>query len=420
MANKRKDSKGRILKSGESERSDGTYMFRYTAANGKRMYIYDKTLEGLRERQEELNKTKLDGIRTESSKVTLNDLFSMWERLKKGLKDNTFQNYIYMYNSFVAPDLGRHRITTLKHTDVMRFYNTLADERGLKAATIDNIHTVLHQVLDLAVKDNYLRSNPSDNALRYLKQAHNFDTEKKSALTLEEQELFLNYLSAEHKYNHWYPIFYIMLHTGMRVGEITGLCWENVDLENGFITVDHTLVYYNHKQNGCYFNIHAPKTKAGIRVIPMLDKVKEAFETEQSFQRELEISCTAAIDGYSDFVFLNRFGGVHNQGTLNKALRRIIRDCNEKILAGSNGGEVTLLPRFSCHSLRHTFATRLCESGINIKVIQDVMGHADFGTTMNIYTDVTKDLKKQEFDHLEDYLDKKHDNGDNDGTSEGQ
>ena len=114
--------------------------------------------------------------------------------------------------------------------------------------------------------------------------------------------------------------------------------------------------------------------------------------------------------------FLNRFGGVHNQGTLNKALRRIIRDCNEKILAGSNGGEVTMLPRFSCHSLRHTFATRLCESGINIKVIQDVMGHADFGTTMNIYTDVTKDLKKQEFGHLEEYLDKKHTDGDDDGT----
>ena len=405
MAERRKDSKGRVLKSGESERSDGTYMYRYTTSNGKRHCVYDKTLEGLRKREDDISRNRADGIRTEATMVTVNDMYYMWLRLKKGLKDNTFQNYKYMYESFVEPDLGRYRLSTLKHTDVLRFYNTLADERLLKANTIDNIHTVLHQVLDLAVQDNYLRTNPSSNALRHLKQARNFENEKKRALTREEQDIFLNYLSRNGQYHHWYPIFYIMLNTGMRVGEITGLRWEDVDLDGGFISVNHTLVYYNHKKNGCYFNIHTPKTKAGERTIPILNGVKEAFIQEEQYQREAEIECTVEIDGYTDFVFVNRFGNVHNQGTLNKAIRRITRDCNEEIIVKSRGkANVTLLPRFSCHSLRHTFAARLCESGVNIKVIQDVLGHADFNTTMNVYTDATKDLKQREFKEFDRFL----------------
>jgi len=119
-----------------------------------------------------------------------------------------------------------------------------------------------------------------------------------------------------------------MLNTGMRVGEITGLRWEDVDLDEGFISVNHTLVYYNHKENGCYFNIHTPKTKAGIRTIPILEGVRAAFEQEREFQQETNIECSVSIDGYTDFIFFNRFGNVHNQNTLNKALRRITRDCN--------------------------------------------------------------------------------------------
>ena len=114
---------------------------------------------------------------------------------------------------------------------------------------------------------------------------------------------------------------------------------------------------------------------------------------------------SGTVDGYTNFVFVNRFGNVQHQGTLNKALRRIMRDCNQEILEKTDGKkEVVLLPRFSCHTLRHTFTTRLCESGINIKVIQDVLGHADISTTMNIYADVTKDLKEKEFGVLNDYL----------------
>ena len=119
---------------------------------------------------------------------------------------------------------------------------------------------------------------------------------------------------------------------------------------------------------------------------------------ERDFQNLVGRECKVTIDGYTDFIFINRFGSVQHQSTLNKALRRIIRDCNDKQLLER---KQPLLPRFSCHSLRHTFTTRLCEAGVNLKVVQDVLGHKDFSTTMDIYTDVTEELRRQEFDNLQ-------------------
>lgn len=405
--NGRRLDKNRLtLRKGETQRKDGTYDYRWTSSDGKRHAVYASTLEELREREDEVTKDKQDGIKTEIRLITVNEVFELWCDLKRGLKDNTFQNYKYMYNMFVRSSFGKLRVTTVKKSDVKRFYNTLADEKILTIATIDNIHTVLHQVFDLAVDDNYIRSNPTDHMLKELKQSHNFQTEKRKALTVAEQKLFIEYLQRTDKYNHWYPVFAVMLGTGMRVGEIVGLRWCDIDLDEGTIDVNHTLVYYNHGGGlGCYFSINTPKTKAGERTIPMMGFVKDAFLMEKKYQEEAELHCKAMVDCYTDFIFINRFGDVQHQGTLNKAIRRIIRDCNDEVLLQGEKNPV-LLPKFSCHSLRHTFTTRLCEAGVNVKVIQDVLGHADISTTMNIYADVTKDTKQKEFSALGDYFGK--------------
>ena len=404
---KRYDKKHRLLKTGESERPDGYYQYRYTDRKGKRHTFTAGTLEELRRKEEQISRDKSDGIRAEARNVTLDDMFELWSRLKRGLKGNTYQNYCYMYKTFVSPEIGRFRITTLKRSDIKAFYNSLLDEKNLKIATIDNVHTVLHQVLTVAVEDGYMRTNIADNLLKELKQSHNMGDSHKRALTIAEQELFLDFLRRENTpYHHWYPVFSVMAHTGMRVGEITGLRWEDVDLEKGMIEVNHTLVYYNHAEGGCYFSVHTPKTKAGNRTIPMLHEVKEAFLEEKRFQEFNRLKCKAVVDGYTDFIFINRFGNVQHQGTLNKALRRIIRDCNDMQFAKGETNPV-LLPRFSCHSLRHTFTTRLVEAGVNLKVIQDTLGHKDFSTTMDIYTDVTRELKQREFDNLQEKMDQK-------------
>ena len=401
MAKKRYDSKHRLLRTGETERADGYYIYRWTTRDGRRHSCTPATLEALREKEDEIAKDKHDGIRAEAKNVTVNDMYNLWREMKRGLKDNTFQNYCYMYEQFAADEVGKLRIQTLKKSDIKRFYNLLVDERQLKISTVDNVHTVLHQVLTVAVDDGYLRTNVSDNVLKELKQARNLETDKRKALTQAEQDLFLEFLQSEKTpFHHWYTIFAVMLGTGMRVGEVTGLRWCDIDLERGIIDVNHTLVYYNHAENRCYFNVHTPKTKAGTRQIPMLDYVKEAFLQEKQYQEENDIQCKVTIDGYTDFIFVNRFGGVQHQGTLNKAIRRITRECNDALL-NKNSNPKVLLPRFSCHSLRHTFTTRLVESGVNIKVVQDVLGHKDVKTTLNIYTDATQELKQREFETLQ-------------------
>ena len=406
---KRKDKDRIVLRTGEGQRPNGTYEYRWTDKTGKRRRVYAKTLEELREKEKEIERDKSDGIKAEARYVTVNELFDLWKQIKRGLKDNTFQNYQYMYNTFVRPEFGKKRISTLKKTDVKRFYNYLADERGLQASTIDSIHTVLHQVLDMAVDDSYIRNNPSNNVLKELKQSHVFKTEKRKALTRPQQDLLLDFLQRNHTYNHWYPIFAVMLGTGLRVGEATGLRWCDIDLEKGMVDVNHTLVYYCHRheveKNGCYFNVNTPKTETSTRQVPMMDFVKEAFLKEKEYQEELGVECKATVDGYTDFIFVNRFGYVQHQGTLNKAIRRIIRDCNDEVLLKGEDNPV-LLPHFSCHTLRHTFTTRMCEAGVNIKVIQDTLGHADIATTLNIYADVTKELKQTEFIGLDEFFKK--------------
>ena len=402
---RRKDKKNRVLKEGEYQRSCGTYEFKWRDKSGGRHSISAVTLEELREKELDVLRDVLDGVKADKNNLTINDLYNSWVQLKRGLKDNTFSNYKYMYTMFVEPDFGKRKIVDLKRSDIRSFYNYLADERHVQINTIDCIHTVLHQVLELGVEDDYLRYNPSDNALKELKKARNFEVTKRRALTVPEQELFEAYLCKQGQYHRWYPIFIIMLWTGMRVGEVTGLRWCDIDLEDDTISVNHTLVYYDKRNDErCTFAINTPKTAAGERIIPMLPKVKEAFLMEKQYQEECGLESRAVVDGYRDFIFINRFGNVQHQGTLNKALSRIVRDCNFEILDKPHKKDTVILPKFSNHSLRHTFTTRMCEAGVNLKVMQEILGHADAETTMDIYAEATKELKKSEMDSFAEFF----------------
>lgn len=205
--------------------------------------------------------------------------------MKRGIKDNTLQNYRYMYENFVQSSrLGKMRVSDVRKSDVKAFYNTLVEERGLQSSTLDSIQAVLYQVFDMAVEDEYLRSNPSSNALKEIKRVYNLRPTKRKALTLEEERIFLDFLQSSPTYQHWYPVFAVMLGTGMRVSEIAGLRWEDIDLDKEIISVNHTLVYYKHAINGCYQNIHSPKSAAGNRIIAMQKTVKEAFIMERDYQ----------------------------------------------------------------------------------------------------------------------------------------
>lgn len=359
-------------------------------------------MEGLREKEEKIQHDLADGIRIPECSLTLNDLFELWRKNKVGLKEHTFANYVYMYNRFVRDEIGMMKLKDIRKSDIRSYYNGIVRNGKMALNTLETIQNVLHQVFAVAVDDEYIRVNPTDGVLTAIKAAHQYETPKRHALTLPQQQAFLNFIKKTPKFQHWLPMFTFMLGTGCRISETVGLCWSDIDFESGFITIQHNLVYHDHEVGGCYFTMSTPKTAAGKRAIPILPEVRKALEQERTNQQELELVCEYEIDGISDFVFLNRFGQPQNPQTVNRAIKRISVAYNEAELekAEKEKREPQLLPPFSCHNLRHTFCTRLCENETNLKIIQDIMGHKDISTTMEIYAEATKEAKAHSFANL--------------------
>lgn len=397
---RRKDTKGRVLREGETYRkSDNRYVFRWTSKDGKRHSIYRNDLAALREEEEKIIHDLRDGIKIGENNITVNDVYEMWKNDKVGLKQTTKGNYIYMYEHFIKDGFGRIKIKEVTKSDVRRLYNNLVDTKKMTVATVDNIHTVLHQVFEVAVENCYIRINPSNNAMGDCKRAHNYETPKRHALTIEQQEAFVKYVAQSDIYKHWLPLFTFFLGTGCRVSEVVGLRWKDVYMDEDYIDINHNLVYYQREKGKCYFSVTTTKTQAGTRMIPMLPAVKQALLDELEHQKECGITCQVQYDGFTDFVFLNRYGNVHNPQTINRTIKRISLAYNEMELerAEKERREPILLPSFSCHNLRHTFCTRYCENETNLKVIQEIMGHRDIATTMDIYAEATKDAKVKSF-----------------------
>ena len=378
-------------------------MYRYTSSDGKRHAVYAPDLNELRKKEEKIQRDIAGGIRIGEDSITLNDIYEMWKHDKNTLKETTRSNYVYMYEHFVQDDFGKRKLRNIRKSDVRRFYNSLLDAKGLKVNTLDGLHTIIHQLFNLAVDDCYIVKTPSDGVMGECKKAHNLETPKRHALTIPQQEAFIGYVKETQQYRHWLPLFTTFLGTGMRVSELVGLRWEDVNFEEGYIEVNHNTVYYQRTEGKCYFSVTTPKTEAGKRIIPMLSEVRQALWDEKAHQKEVGLKCIANIDGYTNFIFLNRYGNIHNPQTINRTIKRITLAYNEQEMekADKEDREPVLIPPFSCHNLRHTFCTRYCENETNLKVIQEIMGHRDIATTMEVYAEATKDAKVKSFEDLE-------------------
>ncbi len=403
MAKARKDQRGRALKTGEQQRKDKIYQYSYTDPLGRRRFIYAGDLVTLREKEKQLTKDQLDGLDLYvSGRATVNDTFDRYISAKYNLKDQTKTNYVYIYNRFVRDTFGLKKIKDIKYSDVLQFYYYLLNERGLQYNTLDTVHTLLHPTFQLAVRDDIIRKNPTDGVMREISQNGGKNKGIRRALTIEQQRAYMEYIANHPVYYHWWPMFAILLGTGCRIGEALGLRWEDVDFEKRMISVNHTLVYYKRAdEDTAALRVSTPKTEAGTRTIPMLDAVFDAFQMLHEEQKETGFN-ESVIDGMTGFVFCDRFRNVPTPSSVNRAIKRIVNTYNnEEILeAARQKREPLLLPEFSCHQLRHTFCTRLCENKTNLKVIQSVMGHRDIATTMDIYAEATDTKKRESFDQL--------------------
>lgn len=407
MSKSRKDKKGRTLRKGEVVRSaTGGYQYSYIDKTGKRRYIYDTSLVGLREKEAELLRDQMDQIDSRlAMSQSLNDLFYKYMATRKDLSARTYAGYMYQYNAYVRKTIGKRKIRDIKYSDILLFYKDLLEKYNFSFGTIEHLQRELHPAFEMAVRDSIIRTNPTSKILGQLKKQVEIRKCVRRALTPEEQNAFLQFVDGHPVYEHWKPIFVFLMGTGVRAGEMSGLRWKDIDFEKRIITIDHAVVYFagkmNKSENKLY--ISAPKTKAGIRKIPMVKEVVEALQEVKEYQIYNDIVCNVEIDGYTDFVFLNRFGNVFIEYNLDRALTRIIDAYNKEIVA-SKKKDAVILPHFTCHSLRHTFCSRFCENETNIKVIQSIMGHVDIQTTMNIYAEVSDAKKKESMDSISDKL----------------
>ena len=396
------------LRKGESynEKTELFYTYYYDET-GKRKKLTSKTLEGLREKKNNVDNLLANDVKASAKDRTLDSVYAEWLKRKSGLVQHTRANYEWVYEHYcLGHKLGKMKVQDITKGTIRDHYNKLRDQRGLAITTIDGLQTVVNQVLSYAVDERYIRANPAVGAMTEMKRSRKLN-QAHPALTKEEQDRFLSFIENHETFSHWYPLFKVFLGTGMRCGELTGLRWSDINLSDGTIDINHTLLYYSSKEaGGCRFQVGKPKTKAGYRTVVMIKGVKEAFEQQRQYLNDNKIRCNALIEGtsdvpeefYTDFVFLNKDGSCFHQGTINKAITRICHLAN--VEAMDKG--LTMLPPFSSHTFRSTYITRSAEKGVPIDVTMKQVGHMNRSVTEQIYTTVSPSWQKRELAAMQD------------------
>lgn len=409
----RRDSKNRKLNKGEYQKADGRYAYRYTDADGSTRWVYswkltatDSTPKGktsekcLRDLEIEIARKIASGERTYiMTSPTLNELFDNYIFTKSSLRDTTKNSYRSLWRTHVEGSIGKRQVNEIRYSDVVKFLSGLT-RKDLKPSTVKSIYNLIRPPLDVAVKDDIIRKNPADGALGQIFDGGKIKKEKQHSLTVAQQNAFLDFLRNTPRYRRRYRLFVFLLGTGCRIGEARGITWKDCDFERGQITIRRQLSYHRADgESGLREHIVEPKTDSGVRVVPMFSEVRKALLEELAEQRDK----VKTVDGVSGLIFQTKKGGCLDAANVDRAIDSIVGRYNEaeKSKAVAEGRTPEFLPHFSVHNLRHTFCTRFCENETNLKVIQEVMGHADISTTMNVYNEVMDEVRSRSFAGLE-------------------
>ena len=378
MSEKRRDNKGRILRTGESQRADGRYMYKYVNRAGETKVVYswklvatDRVPKGkrddlsLREKEREIQRDLEDGIDTKGKKMTLCELYAKKTAQRINVKKNTLAGRKYLMDALKQDKLGSRSIDSIKPSDAKEWAVRMK-EKGYGFKTISNYKRSLKASFYMAIEDDYVRKNPFDFQLS---EVIDDDSESRQALSEEQEEKLLSFLQYDTVYQKYYDDVLILLKTGLRISELCGLTVQDLDFENHTLNINHQLL---RNQEGYY--IETPKTKCGIRKVPMSEEAGKAF------QRVLKRKKTVkgiVIDGYRNFLFLNQKGMPMTACYYTSTLRNIVKIYNKY--------HDEPLPKITPHILRHTFCTRLAQKNMNPKNLQYIMGHSSIMITLNLY-----------------------------------
>lgn len=229
----------------------------------------------------------------------------------------------------------------------------------------------------MTVDDGIIRKNPAKSVWK----DYGREPKEKKALTVGQQKQLMEFVKSDSRYKRYYPMLTVMLGTGVRCGELVGLTWDDVDMGKKETHIRRTLVYKDYG-DGLRLHVSIPKTKSGIRTIPMSDSVYNAFARQKELNSLLGKDRNVfEVGGLQGFVFITRNGRPLLMCSVNKVLSNIVKAVNAQ-------GQEERFSDISAHTIRHTFCTRMAENGMDIKVLQYLMGHANINITMQVYNHI--------------------------------
>ena len=405
MSVKRRDSKNRVLRNGESQRPDGRYVYKYVDLLRKQHFLYSWKLEptdklpagkkddlSLREKIRLLQKDLADGLDVQGGEMTVLQLVKRYLATKSGVKPTTQAGYKTVVNILENEPFAHLPIKQVRHSVAKAFLVKLQQKDGRSYSSIHSIRGVLRPAFAMAVEDDYIRKNPFDFELA--KVIVN-DSHTREAVSRDQMRKFLTFVKEDKHYCKYHDAMYILFHTGLRISEFVGLTVSDLDMKNKTIRGDHQL---QRRSDGTKY-IESTKTNAGTRVLPMEDDVYACFKRILASRKPPQVEPT--IDGYSGFLFFDKddrpMVAMHWGHYFKHAWKKYNSIYKEE------------LPLITPHVCRHTYCTNKAKSGMNPKTLQYLMGHSEIGVTMDTYThlgieDAWNELERMQLEYSQKEL----------------
>lgn len=388
-----KDLNGKELGTGIRQRTDGRYEAR-AKVKGQDINLYDTSLTRLKrsfQQAKELADSNLDQSRKDT---TLNEWFEEWFNIYKlpNIKEQSeFPMKSKYYNTY-GRLIGNMKVKDITNKDIQSVINTLKEEGRAVSSMRDALGRV-RECLESAKNNRLVEVNP---CFDILVPWENKEVQRRF-LSEKEQSIFL--MEAD---DNWYKeMFYTMFLTGMRIGEIGALKWSNVDFKNKCIHITNSLSC-QYEKGVKRMRITTPKTQNSYRDIPFIGQIEEMLLSQKSkcekLRKQLGNRWRSVGEEYEDLVFVTTMGSPILRYHAEKEIKKLVNSINlkEAMMATREGREPEYFETLYPHAIRHTFCSRCFLKGMNPKVVQKLMGHQHFSTTMDIYTHVTQDTVDDE------------------------